>query len=110
MGNNTTVIHIRDAPAGWQTKSEFVYIGRAGKGLSGEYGNPHPVGWCAVCERTHVRGEAIAAHKADVLRNVLKNGDYRQHLEFLRGKTLICFCKPRRCHGDTYVEVLEGRS
>lgn len=108
MGCVTTVIHIRDAPPDWQLKSEFVYIGRAGKGLSGEYGNEHPVGWCSFCSVQHARGEAVQAHRVDVRRRLLVDPAYRSQLELLRGKTLVCFCKPRSCHGDTYVEFLEG--
>jgi hypothetical protein len=25
----------------------------------------------------------------------------------LRGKSLVCFCKPKPCHGDIYVQILK---
>lgn len=30
-------------------------------------------------------------------------------LEELRGKTLGCWCKPKTCHGDFYVELLHAK-
>lgn len=101
-----TVIHLRDAPSGWQRNPAYVYIGRPGRGFSGEFGNDHPIGWCAHCKSTHVRGAAIAAHRADTLKRFAEDANYRSRLESLRGKILVCFCKPRTCHGDTYVEIL----
>jgi hypothetical protein len=32
------------------------------------------------------------------------------NLEALRGKRLGCYCKPKACHGDNYVAMLEARS
>lgn len=103
-----SVIHLRDAPPGWQQNPAFVYIGRPGRGLSGEFGNEHPVGWCAKCKTAHARGAAIAAHKADATKRFAEDASYRARVESLRGKVLVCFCKPLPCHGDTYVELLRG--
>lgn len=36
----TTVINIRDAPKGWMHDSRYTYIGRAGAGFDGKWGNP----------------------------------------------------------------------
>lgn len=30
-----------------------------------------------------------------------------ENMESLRGKRLGCFCKPKPCHGDVYVRMLE---
>ena len=35
---------------------------------------------------------------------------FRRAVEELRGKALICWCKPLACHGDVIVEYLEGGS
>lgn len=50
------------------------------------------------------RKEAIEAHY-----NWVKFGGGKHlldELEELRGKSLGCFCKPKLCHGDNYVRLL----
>ena len=34
--------------------------------------------------------------------------EYRRRIEGLRGKTLMCFCKPLACHGDVIAEYLNA--
>lgn len=104
----TTVINIRSAPRGWERDARYVYIGRAGRGFPGTWGNPHQVGFCHACSKpgapvTHQRGEAVSAYKRDlsVAPLLTKNA-----LEQLRGKILVCFCKPLACHGDVIAEYL----
>lgn len=104
----TTVINIRNAPPGWQSDPDYVYIGRAGKGLSGDYGNPHFVDrFCSLCQCWHMRGEAIAFFRDETERKFEIDEGFRAKLEKLRGKYLVCFCAPQKCHGDVYVELLE---
>lgn len=38
---------------------------------------------------------------------VLNNKELMDSIEELRGKTLGCWCKPNRCHGDVLVEILD---
>lgn len=116
----TTVINIRDAPPGWETNPNYVYVGRPGRGLSGQWGNPHPVDKsCSVCGGViHTRQEAIAIHRTWALRlagklnKVWEDVAFKKSLETLRGKYLVCFCKKLKvevpCHADVYVELLEG--
>lgn len=85
-----------------------VYIGRAGKGKSGYFGNHHIVGWCLICKSTHKRGEAIEAFRKDFKVRVETDIVFREKLEELRGKILGCFCKPDLCHGDVYLEYFEN--
>jgi ribA/ribD-fused uncharacterized protein len=98
----TTVVHI--------SQPYDVYIGRAGKGTDGFFGNPHPLNKpCPLCEGTvHARGEAIAAFAQDFAQRIETDPDFRQRVLALKGKRLGCFCKPRfACHGDVYVDWLE---
>ena len=37
---------------------------------------------------------------------LLGNPELLGQLEELRGKTLVCHCKPLPCHGDVLVELL----
>lgn len=84
----------RDAP------SDAVYIGR-GTGARGQWGNPFVIG--PVEEgKDGSRDEVIAKHRAwllaqpELLRRVRAE---------LAGRSLVCFCKPAACHGDTLLEV-----
>ena len=79
----TSVIHIKDAPPGWKKDDQFVYIGRGSK-----WGNPYHVSMgrtrCLELYREYItsKPELLAA------------------FEQLKGKTLVCYCKPKDCHGD----------
>ena len=101
----TSVINIRNAPLGWEKDPAFVYIGRAGRGFEGPWGNPHPVGSrCLRCAVVHTRGEALERFKEDILKVPT------DAFVVLRGKTLVCFCKPLPCHGDILAEAAEAAS
>lgn len=77
-----------------------VYIGRGSK-----WGNPY----------THKDGTK-ALHKLDNLdsaiesyRDYITKGEGKwllDHLNELEGKILGCYCKPKPCHGDILVELV----
>lgn len=106
---STRVIHIRNAPPGWEQNPDYVYIGRAGHGFSGEYGNPHVLGWCSFCGGRHEREGVVEAFKLYARARRAADPDWRALVEKLRGKWLVCFCKPKDCHGDVYVELLDEK-
>lgn len=91
----TVLIHMSQAPEGWEDNSDYVYIGRGTK-----WGNPFELG------PDGSRKQVIAKHKDELLHGWLR--DLLDELEELRGKILVCHCKPALCHGDTYVELLNG--
>ena len=35
--------------------------------------------------------------------------EQRKEIETLRGKVLGCWCKPKACHGDILIEILNNR-
>jgi hypothetical protein len=37
----------------------------------------------------------------------LKNPEWAREFYKIEGKILGCFCKPKQCHGDIIVEVLD---
>lgn len=81
-------------------KEEYdVYIGRAGKGKSGYYGNPFSA---------LNREESISKYKEYFFDKIENDEFFREKIMSLKGKTLGCFCKPKSCHGDVIVEFLEG--
>ena len=82
----TSVIHIRDKTG----SSDEVYIGRGSR-----WGNPF------VIDRDGNRETVIEKYKEYILGTELPD-----QIELLRGKTLICYCKPLACHGDVLIELL----
>jgi hypothetical protein len=107
----TSVINIRQAPANWQSDPRYVYIGRAGKGQDGYFGNPFPL----------LQGESRGA-TLDRFREWAKNKlstdpEFARRVSELKGKTLICFCAPNSglqpaldgdtCHGQILAHYAE---
>ncbi len=93
----TTVGNIRNGETG-------IYIGRAGHGQDGYFGNPHSIGWCQLCRYVHDRNDALKAFKAYFLRRVNADFSFRKRVLALKGQKLICFCSPKRCHGHIIAE------
>lgn len=83
----TTVVNLR--------KEEYdVYIGRSGKGVQSEWGNP----FSRADRNTNIaKFEAYLFESPELIRK----------LPELRGKRLGCFCKPKACHGDVLVKLLD---
>lgn len=104
----TQVINVRHAPPKWQRNPRFVYVGRPGRGLDGEWGNPHALGNCPACGAWHDRAKAVAAHAAEVRGRFALDPAYATRVRALRGKVLVCFCKPLACHGDVLAELADG--
>lgn len=96
----TTVANIAD---GWVEGG--VYIGRRGRGLDGYFGNPY------VLSRMEVsREQAIARYERYFARRMATDPEFKSRVEALKGKTLLCFCKPLACHGDVIAEHLNAQS
>lgn len=86
----TQVVNLRKEPFD-------VYIGRAGKGQPGKWGNPFVLG------KDGDRATCIAKYRE----YVLLRPDLMADLHTLRGKRLGCFCAPQSCHGDVLVELAD---
>ena len=89
MKNKTIVIHHRDCNSG------DVYIGRPSK-----WGNPFEIG------RDGTRSEVIAKYRE----YILNQPELLNSLDTLAGKRLVCWCKPKPCHGDVLVQLINGQS
>jgi hypothetical protein len=75
--------HHKSAPA------DAVYVGRGSP-----WGNPYVIG------QHGTREEVIELYRVNVLPKL--------DLAPLRGKHLVCFCKPQACHGDLLLEAANG--
>lgn len=93
-----SVINIKAA----KNTSDEVYIGRAGKGYDGYFGNPirlrEP---CRICGKTHFKpGETLECYAEYLTLRLDTDQEFRHRVKLLIGRTLVCFCKPKPCHGD----------
>jgi hypothetical protein len=88
---DTTVVNIR-------FEEYDVYIGRAGKGQSGYYGNPFSTG---------NREKDIESYRSYFYNRMKNDKEFLTRILQLKGKRLGCFCKPHKsCHGDVIAEYL----
>ncbi len=84
----TRVVNLRKEPFD-------VYIGRAGHGYDGYFGNP---------------SKTVREFETYFFTRLINDPEYKQRVHALNGKTLGCFCKPKHCHGDVialYLNDLE---
>jgi len=76
-----------------------VFIGRPS-----EWGNPFSVG------KDGTREEVIAKHLQFLKDKIKKDSAFFERMKAeLKGKVLGCYCKPKLCHGDNYVSILEDK-
>lgn len=74
-----------------------VYVGRAGKGENGKFGNPYS---------SDDREKDLALFREYFYNRLKTDSEFTHLIRKLRGKRLGCFCKPKKCHGDIIVEYL----
>ena len=78
-----------------------VYIGRAGRGQDGYFGNPY------ILTLGEKRGSSIEKFKTYFFNRIKTDQEFKKRIHALKGKILGCFCKPYPCHGDVIAEYLE---
>jgi hypothetical protein len=88
------VTNVRFLNQNWRNNSAYVFIGRGTV-----FGNPKPL----TCEID--RESNLAEYKIYVEERVKHDSQFREALQKLYGKILVCFCKPKQCHGDILVEL-----
>jgi hypothetical protein len=74
-------------------ESYDVYIGRGSK-----WGNPFKIGKDGTREAVVDKYRSWLGFQPELM----------NALHELRGKVLGCWCKPKPCHGDVLVEIIEG--
>ena len=95
----TTVVNVHGP-----SRENFVYIGRVDR-TDKHFGNPFTIG------KDGNREQVINKFRIWLLAGKpFKYDKQRQfilaNMEKLRGRKLGCFCFPRSCHGDVYIDVL----
>lgn len=95
----------------WCEDPNNVYIGRQGVVFVDKerypkrgsiFANPFKVG------KDGDRDEVCEKYRVYVQKRIDTEFQFREELENLRGKTLGCWCKPERCHGDILLEILNN--
>lgn len=102
---STRVINIRDLRPRGVLPPNHVYVGRA------FYRN----GWELPCSRwanpfiveanDHDHSKACAKYKEYILKQ--NQSTIQANLKQLKGKTLVCWCKPKNCHADFLAEMAD---
>lgn len=87
------VLNLYKTP-GWEDDPNCVYIGRAGKGRDGYFGNPYPKA-----------DDPIGEFGIYAMQRCGDDGEWRRRVRDLWGKKLMCFCAPKPCHGDKLAEI-----
>lgn len=81
-------------PKVWNKRKEYpqgaIYIGRPSR-----WGNPYVIG------RDGTREEVIEKYRDYIKRQ----GMIADIKHSLKGKDLVCWCKPAACHGDILLEI-----
>lgn len=75
-----------------------IYIGRGSI-----WGNPYTI-------EEHGRDKAIALYQVYIIDQLDNEPELVKQLLLLKGKTLGCFCKPKPCHGDILVKLIDRYS
>lgn len=78
-----------------------VYIGCAGHGQNGYFGNPIRL------QPGASRGSTLEQYRKYFYKRLEQDPIFKERIHALKGKILGCFCKPRPCHGDIIKEYLD---
>jgi hypothetical protein len=80
-----------------------IYIGRPSI-----FGNPF-----THIKNKETKAEHIVSTRKEAIERyrhyLLNNPELLDKIEQLRGKTLGCWCFPKKCHGDVIIEILNTR-
>lgn len=94
-GTITRIVNIRQ-------ENYDIYIGRAGKGQDGYFGNPIRL------NANEPRGATLERYEAYFYKRLKEDKEFRGRIHALKGKILGCFCKPHPCHGDIIKKYLDS--
>lgn len=108
----TRVIDRRDAPTNWHLDASYVDIGR-GRSAKNDPANCRPgeLGYLGNPFRLaegEARGATIEQYRAYFYERIEHDAEFRRTVCGLLGRTLVCWCAPRPCHGDVIAAWLEA--
>ncbi len=97
MSGRATVHNIRHE----RMQEGDVYIGRAGKGQDGYFGNPFTL------RSEAERSTCLAQFREYAIQRLFNDEAYLAAVKGLHGKRLFCFCAPLACHGHVLAQLAE---
>ena len=97
-------------PVNLRREAYDVYIGRAGRGHDGYFGNPFQVARnCQRCGHFHADAQStLSCYRSYFETKLATDPEFKRRVHELRGKRLGCFCKPGPCHGDIIAAYVNG--
>ena len=81
---------------------DMVYIGRPGRGMTGQWGNPFPL------TQESERADVLVRYMEWLHDQMVADPSLKERIKALRGKTLVCFCAPKLCHGHVLAFLAEN--
>ncbi len=94
-----------------EPKTELVNVSRHGKenvrmiDRDTRFGNPFHL---KKDGGDYTRDESVDQYESYFKKKIREDEEFREAVEELRGETLGCWCKPKRCHGDVILAYLRG--
>ena len=79
-----------------------VYIGRAGHGHDGYFGNPFRL------DDDVSREEVLRQYEVWFYNRLDTDPEFKRRIHALKGKVLGCFCAPKLCHGHIIIDYLNN--
>lgn len=73
---------------------------------SSEFGNPFRL---IKDGGEYTRTESVEKYREYFHDKIENDEEFKERVESLKGKTLGCWCKPKKCHGDIIVEYLDDK-
>jgi len=92
-------------------KTELVNVSRYGKegvtmiDRNTKFGNPFRL---KEDGGEYTREESVEAYREWFKEKIRTDPKFRESVEELKGETLGCWCKPKKCHGDVILAYLRG--
>lgn len=78
-------------------------------GEEGWLGNPVIINTiCPICQEKHVDGGSTLPCFELYLSQRIKDSAFCSELKKLKGKKLGCFCKPKPCHTDILIKIIDS--
>lgn len=93
----------------WINDSKNIYIGRRGVILlekkrfpesNSIFCNPYKIG------KDGTREDVLVKYENYIREKIAEDSSFSEELKNLKGKTLGCWCKPDKCHGDILLKLI----
>jgi hypothetical protein len=97
----------------WIADSKNIYIGRRGIIIlekkrfpesNSIFCNPYKIG------KDGTREDVLMKYENYIREKLANSSSFCDEFKKLKGKTLGCWCKPERCHGDILLQIINERT